>query len=491
MLAELDAERAHLTAVEAIDPAGLSPTARSSATSSSTTSAARSSTRTCSDSGSDARSRSTRSATGSSCCSPAITPRSPSGSTPSPAGSRRSRRTSRKRRPGRAVPQVRRWQRVELETAAELPSFFDELVAAGVGVVPDAEQRRLGARRRGGQDRRRPVRDVAGRHARRRHRRLADRSRAARRDGRAARVRRPRCRRDPGARLGTAQRGARGAGGGRPRDRPGRRRADGHRPGQVRSAADLRRCARRLPRGDAPLAPAPDRPRPRDGPGRRADRRHRDARVPAQRHPVRRVLRAGGLRPRPEGHLHRDAVGRRRPERDARAQLRLDQQHQHPRGLSGPPSPARRRPPEPFADPAPRRRARVHRGLGDVLGAADARARLRRRRPLPAGHAHRRDLAGVPDHPRRPDASRRAERRGGDRLPGRAHPLRAPERRGRGRLVHVPADLSPVLPARPDAPARPARRRAAPPRRRLQPQGRSTTRCCGTARCRSASTGGC
>ena len=41
------------------------------------------------------------------------------------------------------VPQVRRWQRVELETAAELPSFFDELVAAGVGVVPDAEQRRL------------------------------------------------------------------------------------------------------------------------------------------------------------------------------------------------------------------------------------------------------------------------------------------------------------------------------------------------------------
>ena len=34
----------------------------------------------------------------------------------------------------------------------------------------------------------------------------------------------------------------------------------------------------------------------------------------------------------------------------------------------------------PLADPAPRRRARVHRGLGDVLGADDARARLRRRR---------------------------------------------------------------------------------------------------------------
>ena len=40
------------------------------------------------------------------------------------------------------------------------------------------------------------------------------------------------------------------------------------------------------------------------------------------------------LRPRSEGHLHRDAVDPRRPERDARAQLRLDQQHEHPRGLS-------------------------------------------------------------------------------------------------------------------------------------------------------------
>ncbi len=41
------------------------------------------------------------------------------------------------------VPQVRLWQRIELETAAELPIFFDELVAAGVGVLPAAEQRRL------------------------------------------------------------------------------------------------------------------------------------------------------------------------------------------------------------------------------------------------------------------------------------------------------------------------------------------------------------
>ena len=46
------------------------------------------------------------------------------------------------------------------------------------------------------------------------------------------------------------------------------------------------------------------------------------------------------VRRRPEGHLRRHAVGRRRPGRDARAQLRLDQQHQHPRGLPGPPPPA-------------------------------------------------------------------------------------------------------------------------------------------------------
>jgi uncharacterized protein (DUF885 family) len=41
------------------------------------------------------------------------------------------------------VPQVRRWQRIELETAGELPAFFDELVAAGASTLPAAEQRRL------------------------------------------------------------------------------------------------------------------------------------------------------------------------------------------------------------------------------------------------------------------------------------------------------------------------------------------------------------
>ena len=38
-------------------------------------------------------------------------------------------------------------RRLELETAGELPSLFDEIVAAGEGVPPTAEQRRLERRR--------------------------------------------------------------------------------------------------------------------------------------------------------------------------------------------------------------------------------------------------------------------------------------------------------------------------------------------------------
>jgi uncharacterized protein (DUF885 family) len=40
-------------------------------------------------------------------------------------------------------PQVGLWQRIEIESAAQLPALFDELVAAGRGVVGSAEQRRL------------------------------------------------------------------------------------------------------------------------------------------------------------------------------------------------------------------------------------------------------------------------------------------------------------------------------------------------------------
>ena len=77
-----------------------------------------------------------------------------------------------------------------------------------------------------------------------------------------------------------------------------------------------------------------------DGPAGRADRRRRDARVPAQRHPVRGLLRAAEVRPEPV----RASTSSRRPsndpDRDARAQPQLDQQHQHPRGVPGPPPPA-------------------------------------------------------------------------------------------------------------------------------------------------------
>lgn len=41
------------------------------------------------------------------------------------------------------VPQVRRWQQIEIDTAADLPAFFDELVAAGSGDLETAELRRL------------------------------------------------------------------------------------------------------------------------------------------------------------------------------------------------------------------------------------------------------------------------------------------------------------------------------------------------------------
>ncbi len=42
-----------------------------------------------------------------------------------------------------AVPQVRLWQALELESAHSVPGLFDELVAAGRGVIGKAEQRRL------------------------------------------------------------------------------------------------------------------------------------------------------------------------------------------------------------------------------------------------------------------------------------------------------------------------------------------------------------
>jgi len=42
------------------------------------------------------------------------------------------------------VPQVRPWQQLEMESAGDLPGFFDEIVAAGEG-LPEPERRRLAA----------------------------------------------------------------------------------------------------------------------------------------------------------------------------------------------------------------------------------------------------------------------------------------------------------------------------------------------------------
>jgi uncharacterized protein (DUF885 family) len=41
------------------------------------------------------------------------------------------------------APQVRLWQQIEIDTAGDLPTFLDELVAAGAAVLEGAEQRRL------------------------------------------------------------------------------------------------------------------------------------------------------------------------------------------------------------------------------------------------------------------------------------------------------------------------------------------------------------
>ena len=167
------------------------------------------------------------------------------------------------------------------------------------------------------------------------------------------------------------------------------------------------------------------------------------------------------------------------------------QQHQRPRGVPGPPPPALRRDAPSVAGPPAHRRPRVRRGLGHVQRADDARAGLRRRARVPAGDAHRRHLASLPDHPGRAHASRRAVGRRGHGLPGRTHRLRARQRPGRGLPLHLHADVPAQLPAR----ARSCCWACAPTSSAgwatASASRASTTRCCATARCRSASTAGC
>ena len=154
--------------------------------------------------------------------------------------------------------------------------------------------------------------------------------------------------------------------------------------------------------------------------------------------------------------------GRRRPpRRDARALPGLDQQHEHPRGLPGPPPPAGLGGAPSVADARPGRRTRVRRGLGHVQRADDARGGLRRRAGVPGRARDGRDLARGADRARRAHAPRRGLDRGGDRVPGRAHRVRATERARRGAPLHVHADLQPVVPARQGPAARASRGGAA------------------------------
>ena len=379
-------DRAHLAAIEAIDPGGLSRDGPLRARPRDPQRApGRSSTPMSCACGSAARSPSTPSATGCSCCSRATTPRWPSGSTRSPAGWRPPRPTSRRPSPGRPS----RRSAVAADRARDRRGPAVVLRRAGrrrAARPPGSRAAPPRARERVGQDRRRAVRGLARDDARGRHRRLGDRARAPRRDGRPARVRRPRRRRDPRARLAPARRGARGARRRRPRDRSRRRRDDRHRressrtsPADFDDALDAYREAMLRSRRhiiERGLMTVPD------------DERIDVIATPEYLRnvvPFAAYFEPATFDPDPKGiYIVTPAVARR-PERDARAQLRVDQQHQHPRGLPGPPSPARRRPAERVADPDAGRRPGVRRGLGDVLRAADARARLRRRRAVPAG----------------------------------------------------------------------------------------------------------
>ena len=218
----------------------------------------------------------------------------------------------------RAVgPQVGLWQKVELRYAKDLPGLFAEVREAAEEVLDARELARL--------DRAIHVaRTALEDHIAWLDGTLADRDRglaagprALRRAGPAARVRRPGRGRDPRDRLGPAAHEHRGAPRRRPRAGPRRGPAVRHRAPQGGPPGHLRGRPRGLQGRDAPLARLPHRARHRHDPGRRGHRRHRHAGVPAQRHAVRGLLLAGPLRRRPARHLRRHAGRRQRPQRDA------------------------------------------------------------------------------------------------------------------------------------------------------------------------------
>ena len=251
------------------------------------------------------------------------------------------------------VPQVRLWQGIEMETAAELPNFFDEIAAAAEG---RPGRRPNDAAWTGRSPRPRSAIELYGGLARGHARRPAA---TTGRSGVSATTSWSPIGRST-AWMPTPSWSSAGSSWPRRRPRASRRRA--------RSTPTRRR--RRSSIGSSPTQPA-DFDAALDA--------YRDAMLRARAHLIdhdlvtvpdderieviatpeylRNVLPfAAYFSP---ANFDRDAkgiyivtpVGRQRPARDARAQPRLDQQHEHPRGVPGPPPAARRRPPAPVADP--------------------------------------------------------------------------------------------------------------------------------------------
>ena len=220
----------------------------------------------------------------------------------------------------------------------------------------------------------------------------------------------------------------------------------------------VRGGAGRLPRRHAPGSRLPHRARHRTIPADEHDRGHRDARVPARGHAVRRVLRARPVRRRPARAVHRHAGRRRRSRtRCASTTGRRSRTRASTRPTRATTSSSR-------SPPATRSLTRMLTDAPEFTeGWGMYSEQMMREEGFddgPAfrvGHVHRRHLAGVPDHPRRPDAPRRADARGGDRLPRRAHGLRGRERAGGGPALHVHAGLPAALPAGQGPDPRPAR----------------------------------
>ena len=379
----------------------------SSGTSSCTTCASPSSRATSCAAGSAAPPPPATSATPCSCCSPAAPPRSPSAWSGS-------RTASRPRRPGSWAsrtrangPQVATWQETEARYAADLPSLFAEVrIGRRAGARSERALARLdraigaanvaleGARR---VDRRRRSSDG--------HRRLAAGRRALRRARPAACLRRPRRRCHPGDRARAAPHQPRGPPGGRPRAGPGT-------PTSRPSSSGSRQTTR--PRSRRPWT-ATGTPWPRS----RAYLIEHDLATVPDDETIEVIETPEYLRSVMPFAAYFDPARFDADQRGLyvvtpavdddpnamlehyRASISNTSIHEAYPGHHLQLAVAAR---HPSLDPDAHRRPRVRRGLGHVLRADDARAGLRRRTRVPDRDVHRRGVAGLPDHPRRPDA---------------------------------------------------------------------------------------